>query len=122
MVLDHYIHDITHGEPLKIWLIKIRPAFIPFTIASFPRRKSYSILLERDLIHSKNFVNLRKLLARTKKKPAIAKPVADDIPLPGDLPEGRCNYSLIIHHKSWVADKCCLFQNKTTLVAVGISP
>ncbi len=88
MVLDHYIHDITHGEPLKIWLIKIGLLSFLLPLHHFLEEKVIQYLLERDLIHSKNFVNLRKLLARTKKKPAIAKQVAEDISLPGDLPAG----------------------------------
>jgi len=88
MVLDHYIHDITHGEPLKIWLIKIGLLSFLLPLHHFLEEKVIQYLLERDLIHSKNFVNLRKLLTRAKKKPAMAKPVAEEIPLQSDLPEG----------------------------------
>ena len=67
MLLDTYIHHVTHGEPLKIWLIKIGLLSMLLPLHHFLEEKMIHYLLSRHLIESKSFSFLRKAF-RTRKK------------------------------------------------------
>jgi len=78
MLLDKYIHHITHGEPLKIWLIKIGLLSMLMPMHHWLEEKVIHYLLSRHLIEYKSFSNLRRLLSRRKKLP-VAEIVTENI-------------------------------------------
>jgi len=68
MLCDTYIHHATHGEPLKIWLIKIALLSFLLPLHHYLEEKVVHYLLSKKLIETKNFVYLRKLIGWFRKK------------------------------------------------------
>ena len=73
LILDHWIHRLTHGEPWKIWLIKIGIISILLPVHHFMEHKLIKYLLSRHLItvrsrlsSSNPFRKKRKLLQESK--------------------------------------------------------
>lgn len=81
MLLDTYIHHITHGEPLKIWLIKIGLLSFLLPLHHWLEEKMIHYLLSKKLIETKSFFYFRKLLARRKKSPAAKEPAGETVPI-----------------------------------------
>jgi hypothetical protein len=87
MLLDTYIHHITHGEPLKIWLIKIGLLSMLLPLHHYLEEKMIHYLLSKHLIESKSFSFLRKAFPARKKAKHIAKVEKSDIVLQIDSAE-----------------------------------
>ncbi len=77
LVLDKWIHDLTHGEPWKSWLIKIGIISVLLPVHHFLEHKLIRYLLSRHLIYVRSRISQNKLFLRKKKK-------ADSDPLPED--------------------------------------
>ncbi|MBC7886318.1 MAG: tetratricopeptide repeat protein [Ferruginibacter sp.] len=82
MLLDTYIHHITHGEPLKVWLIKIGLLSMLLPLHHYLEEKVIHYLLSKKLIEAKSFFYLRKVFTRYKKTSAVAAPAGENIPVP----------------------------------------
>lgn len=81
MLLDKFIHHLAHGEPLKIWLIKITLLSFLLPLHHNLEDKLIHYLLKKQLIEAKNFVGLRKLIARLKRPRQTKKVPAKSIVL-----------------------------------------
>jgi len=68
LILDKWIHHITHGEPWKNWLIKIAIISILLPIHHFMEKKIIHYLLSRHLISVRNRISSSGLFGRKKKK------------------------------------------------------
>lgn len=66
LILDKWIHDITHGEPWKSWLIKIGIISILLPVHHFLEHKLIRYLLSRHLIKVRNNLSMARIF---KKKP-----------------------------------------------------
>ena len=73
MLLDHYIHDITHGEPLKIWLIKIGLLSFLLPLHHYLEEKFIHYLVSKKLIKLKSFHYLKEFVVNVKKKTFFSK-------------------------------------------------
>ena len=82
MLLDKYIHHLTHGEPLKIWLIKIGLLSMLLPLHHFLEEKLIHFLLSRHMIESKSFFYLRKLITRYKKTRVAPEVASGNIAIP----------------------------------------
>lgn len=67
LVLDKWIHDLTHGEPWKSWLIKIGIISILLPIHHFLEHKLIRYLLSRHLIYVRSRMSINRLFSRKKK-------------------------------------------------------
>jgi hypothetical protein len=72
LILDTWIHHITHGEPWKVWLIKIGIIAILLPIHHFLEHKLIQYLLSRHLIVLRGRMSLSRLFSK-KKKPLPKK-------------------------------------------------
>jgi hypothetical protein len=72
LLLDTWIHHLTHGEPWKIWLIKIGIISILLPVHHFLEHKLIHYLLSRHLITVRGKLSFSKLLGR-KKSAIIAE-------------------------------------------------
>ncbi len=79
LVLDKWIHDLTHGEPWKSWLIKIGIISVLLPVHHFIEHKLIRYLLSRHLITVRNRISLKSLFIRIKKSSTEKKSVEDDI-------------------------------------------
>ena len=79
MLLDTYIHHVTHGEPLNIWLIKIGLLSFLLPFHHWLEEKVIHYLLSRKLIEAKSFSYFRKLLAKNKKSPVTVQPTGENV-------------------------------------------
>lgn len=68
LILDNWIHHLTHGEPWKIWLIKIGIISILLPVHHFLEHKLIRYLLSRHLITLRSKIKPGKLF-RKKAKP-----------------------------------------------------
>jgi hypothetical protein len=70
LILDNWIHHLTHGEPWKVWLIKI--GIISFLLPAhhFLEHKLIHYLLSRHLIFVRSRLSLSKLIKK-RKKPSL---------------------------------------------------
>lgn len=69
LILDNWIHHITHGEPWKVWLIKIGIISFLLPVHHFLEHKLIQYLLSRHLIFVRSRLSLSKLMKRRKKTP-----------------------------------------------------
>lgn len=67
LVLDNKIHHFTHGEPWKVWLIKIGIISILLPVHHYLEHKLIHYLLSRHLITVRSKLSLSRLLGRIKK-------------------------------------------------------
>ena len=67
LILDKWIHEITHGEPWKNWLIKIGIISLLLPIHQFIEHKLIHYLLSRHLISVRSRISLQKLFMKNKK-------------------------------------------------------
>lgn len=70
LLLDTWIHDKTHGEPWKIWLIKICIISLMFPLHHWLEHKLIHYLIGRKLIRVGSFFSPRKFFSRFKKQTA----------------------------------------------------
>jgi tetratricopeptide (TPR) repeat protein len=70
LVLDAYIHHMTHGEPLKIYAIKIVIISMLFPIHHLLEEKLLHYLMSKKLITLRSRFSLKKLIFG-EKKPAV---------------------------------------------------
>lgn len=83
MLLDKYIHHLAHGEPLKIWLIKILLLSFLLPLHHKLEDKLMHYLLAKQLIEADKFSYLHKLISRLKKpKPPGAQKATDNMVIP----------------------------------------
>jgi hypothetical protein len=68
LILDHWIHQLTHGEPWKIWLIKIGIISMLLPLHHYLEHKLIRYLLSRHLIVVRNRLNPVSFF-RNKKRP-----------------------------------------------------
>ncbi|HSU29327.1 MAG TPA: tetratricopeptide repeat protein [Chitinophagaceae bacterium] len=73
LLLDNFLHDIAHGEPLKIWLMKI---FLIALLVPFQHYLEKGLL---NFIHSKKLHRVRKKLSIKKWWPSWKKSTAATI-------------------------------------------
>lgn len=78
LLLDKWIHDKTHGEPGKIWLIKIAIISLMFPLHHWLEHKLIHYLLNKKLIHVGSFFSFRKLF-RHRKIQAVPVEVTETI-------------------------------------------
>ena len=78
LVLDKWIHDITHGEPIKVWLIKIGIISILLPLHHYVEEKMINYLLSHHLIKVRGRISPRNWL-RKQKKSSSAEPEEDDV-------------------------------------------
>lgn len=78
LILDNWIHHLTHGAPWKVWLIKIGIISILLPVHHFLEHKLIHYLLSRHLITVRSRLSVTKFFRKKKK------------PLP-DNPEGEAN-------------------------------
>lgn len=74
LLLDTYLHDITHGEPLKIWMIKIFIIALMVPFQHFLEHGMIKFLESKRLIKMRSRFSLKKILAgfgKTKRKPSV---------------------------------------------------
>ncbi|MEO7924767.1 MAG: hypothetical protein ABIR30_13880 [Chitinophagaceae bacterium] len=67
LLLDNWIHHLTHGEPWKVWLIKIGIISILLPVHHYLEHKLIKYLLSRHLIIVRSRMSLSKLFGRQKK-------------------------------------------------------
>jgi tetratricopeptide (TPR) repeat protein len=72
LVIDTFLHKITHGEPLKIWLIKIFLIALLVPIQHFLEHRLIKFLESRKLLEARTRINLKKWFQKVKK-PAPVK-------------------------------------------------
>ena len=78
LILDNWIHHLTHGAPWKVWLIKIGIISLLLPVHHFLEHKLIHYLLSRHLITVRSRLSVSKFFRKKKK------------PLP-DNPEGEAN-------------------------------
>ncbi len=67
LILDNWIHHLTHGEPWKIWLIKIGLISILLPMHHFLEHRLIHYLLSRHLITVRSRLSLSRLFGKKKK-------------------------------------------------------
>ena len=78
LVLDKWIHDITHGEPIKVWLIKIGIISFLLPLHHYVEERLINYLLSHKLIKVRGRISPRNWL-RKQKKSSSADLEEDDI-------------------------------------------
>ncbi|HUS02676.1 MAG TPA: hypothetical protein VMY77_13150 [Chitinophagaceae bacterium] len=61
LVIDTFLHRITHGEPLKIWLIKIVLIAMLVPLQHFLEHRLIQFLASRKLLEARSKLSLKKL-------------------------------------------------------------
>lgn len=74
LFLDKWIHNITHGEPIKVWGIKIGIISLLFPIHHYVENRIIQYLLSRKLIKVRNRMHPRSWWPRKKNSPSGLKP------------------------------------------------
>ncbi len=69
LILDHWIHNLTHGEPWKIWLIKIGIISVLLPVHHFMEHKLIRYLLSRHLITVRSRLSAATLFGKKNKLP-----------------------------------------------------
>lgn len=85
LLLDTWIHDKTHGEPWKIWLIKISILSIMFPLHHWLEHKIIHYLISRKLIRVGNFFSPPKFFKRFKKETVPVVDTTGTADLPADI-------------------------------------
>lgn len=88
LLLDTWIHAKTHGEPWKIWLIKIAIISLMFPFHHWLEHKLIQYLISRRLIHVGSFFSFRKLFKRTKKQTAPVEVTTEAVEPPDEIISG----------------------------------
>ena len=83
LILDKWIHDLTHGEPWKIWVIKIGIISVILPIHHYLEHKLIHYLLSRHLITIRGRLSLSWLY----KKKRLTSSTGEEQSANGNLPE-----------------------------------
>ena len=67
LILDNWIHHLTHGEPWKIWLIKIAIISFLLPLHHYLEHKLIRYLLSRHLIFVRSRLSVNSLFRKKKK-------------------------------------------------------
>jgi len=87
LLLDTWIHHKTHGEPWKIWLIKICIISLMLPFHHWLEHRLIKYLLSRKLIRVDSFFSPGKFFARFKKQTAPVAITTEAVELPGNAKE-----------------------------------
>jgi tetratricopeptide (TPR) repeat protein len=68
LLIDTFLHRITHGEPLKIWLIKIFIIALLVPVQHFLEHRMIKFLESRKLLKARSRLSLKYWLAKIKTK------------------------------------------------------
>jgi hypothetical protein len=79
LILDTWIHGLTHGEPWKVWLIKIGIISLLLPIHHFLEHKLIHYLLSRHLIIIRSRLSLSRFF--NKKKKPLPEPSQEEEPV-----------------------------------------
>lgn len=72
LLIDNFLHQLTHGEPLKIWLIKIFLIALLVPLQHFLEHRLIKFLESRKLLEARTKFSLKKWMSKAKK-PALHK-------------------------------------------------
>ncbi len=78
LLLDNWIHNFTHGEPWKVWLIKIGIISILLPLHHSIEEKLVHYLLSKKLILLRSWFNIANLKKFIKKSPPAKIPEGDE--------------------------------------------
>ena len=78
LILDNWIHHLTHGEPWKIWLIKIAIISFLLPLHHYLEHKLIRYLLSRHLIFVRSRLTVNSLF-RKKKKPRPDEEIREEV-------------------------------------------
>jgi tetratricopeptide (TPR) repeat protein len=67
LLIDSYLHKITHGEPLKIWLIKIFLIALLVPLQHFLEHGMVHFLASQRLLRMRQHLSLKRLFVAIKK-------------------------------------------------------
>jgi hypothetical protein len=101
MILDHWIHSLTHGEPLKSWLIKIVIISILLPLHHLLEHKVIHYLLSHKMLHARPRLSIRRLASLFKRPKQVATPPAEVLPV-GKASVAEAN---VVSYKLTVEDK-----------------
>jgi tetratricopeptide (TPR) repeat protein len=87
LLLDKWIHDRTHGEPWKIWLIKICIISLMLPFHHWLEHKLIKYLISRKLIRVGSFFSPRKIFNLFKKQTAPVVSTTEAAEAPGEIKE-----------------------------------
>ena len=73
LLLDHKIHHLTHGEPWKIWLIKIGIISFLLPLHHYLEHRLIKYLLSRHLITVRSRISLSRIFKKKKPVPKSEK-------------------------------------------------
>jgi tetratricopeptide (TPR) repeat protein len=79
VLVDGVIHRLTHGEPLKIWLIKIGVIALLVPFQHFLEHGMIKFLASRKLVEARNRFSIKKIWLSIKPKAPKEEAVAEDI-------------------------------------------
>lgn len=90
LILDNWIHHLTHGEPWKVWLIKIGIISVLLPVHHFLEHRIIRYLLSRHLITVRSRLSMAKLFSRKKTIPVAEQPESTDN-ITAELPQSQDN-------------------------------
>ncbi len=73
LLIDTVLHKLTHGEPLKIWLIKIVLIAMLVPIQHFLEHRLIKYLESRKLMKARTKFTIKNLFQKTKKPAPVKK-------------------------------------------------
>jgi tetratricopeptide (TPR) repeat protein len=73
LLIDTWLHDLTHGEPLKIWLCKIVIIALLLPFHHYIEHAAVTFLASRRLMKIKEKISIKRILPKKKAVPALAE-------------------------------------------------
>jgi tetratricopeptide (TPR) repeat protein len=67
LIAEHTVHDITHGEPLYIWIFKIVLIALLVPVQHYMEHGLLNFLTSRKLVHMRSKISIKKLWLTNKK-------------------------------------------------------
>jgi hypothetical protein len=67
LLIDHWLHSITRGEPLRIWLAKIVVIFLLLPLHHSMEKVAMKFLSSQKLLRLRQKISVRKLFHPSKK-------------------------------------------------------
>jgi tetratricopeptide (TPR) repeat protein len=67
LLIDSFLHKITHGEPLRIWLIKIFLIAVLVPIQHFLEHGMVHFLASQKLLHLRQSISFKRFITNMKK-------------------------------------------------------
>lgn len=84
LLLDNWIHDKTHGEPWKIWLIKIGIISMIYPLHHWLEHRLIHYLLNKKLIHVGSLFFFKKFFRHSKKQTASVEETTEAVEISSD--------------------------------------